>query len=171
MLIVAFTFAVIFLVRDVQLLAMEDRSSYATRLVDYALVLLVGMAVFVTLTGGHPVWTERRFAMGAVAVQVFELLLSVTLRRYVGGWSAWIGSVLPSPAFLTSLCALAPVLLPNAEGEAAIGMVTAAWFIIAAGLATALCLTDHPWEDRKFASDFAMMTTCTAAIFVPFCFA
>jgi hypothetical protein len=52
----------------------------------------------------------------------------------------------------------------------AVEVVTLVWFVIVGGLAAVLCWLDNPWEDRKFASDFAMMTTCTSVIFVPFCF-
>ena len=43
-----------------------------------------------------------------------------------------------------------------------------AWALIVAGLASALSFMREPWEDRKFATDFAMLTSCTALIFVPF---
>ena len=72
-----------------------------------------------------------------------------------------------------ALCALAFDMqsgLPDVDASTATAIVTLVWFVLVGGLAAALCWLDNPWEDRKFASDFAMMTTCTAVIFVPFCF-
>jgi hypothetical protein len=47
-------------------------------------------------------------------------------------------------------------------------IVTAAWLALVGGLVMTLNLVNNPLEDRKFANDFALMTSCTALIFVPF---
>ena len=173
MLIVASVFAVIFLFRDVQVLAGSARKTFTIRLGIYAVLLLSGIALFATLTNGRPAWMGRRFALGAIAVQLSQLAIGLVLQHFSAGRFGWIGSILPSPAFLMALCALA-FEMQNGHLEVdaitAVGIVTAVWFVIVGGLAAALCWLDNPWEDRKFATDFAMMTTCTAAVFVPFCF-
>jgi hypothetical protein len=172
-LIVAFAFAVIFLFRDVQVLAVPARRTFTGRLGIYALLLLAGIAIFATLADGRPAWTGRRFALGAIAVQLLQLAITLVLRYVSSGQFGWIGSILPSPAFLMALCALAFEIqsgLLDVNSFAAVEIVTLVWLVIVGGLAAALCWFDNPWEDRKFASDFAMMTGCTAVIFVPFCF-
>src|ERR1700690_2176777 len=171
MLIVAFALTVIFLFRDVQILAIPARKTFPGRLSIYAVLLLVGMAIFATLADGRPAWTGRRFALGAIAVQLSQLTINLVLRYFSSGRFGWIGSILPSPAFLMALCALAfeiQTWLPGIDAFTAVEIVTLVWLVIVSGLAAALCWLDNSWEDRKFASDFAMMTTCTAVIFVPF---
>jgi hypothetical protein len=54
------------------------------------------------------------------------------------------------------------------DATAAVEIVTAVWLALVGGLVMVLNGIDHPWEDRKFANDFALMTSCTALIFVPF---
>src|SRR5450432_1887810 len=98
MLIVAISFAVIFLFRDVQILAVQDRKLVAVRFGTYAILLLTGMAIFASLTGSRPAWTDRRFALGAIAVQLSELMIGFALQRYAMGRHKWIGCILPSPA-------------------------------------------------------------------------
>jgi hypothetical protein len=173
MLIVAFAFAVIFLFRDVQILAVPARKILTVRFMGYATLLFTGMATFVTFTGGHPAWTGRRFALGAIAVQISQLMISLMLEHHSAGRYAWIGCIQPSPAFLMALCVLAFEIqnrLLDVDPVRAIEIVTAVWFVIVGGLAAVLCWQNNPWEDRKFASDFAMMTSCTALIFIPFGF-
>jgi hypothetical protein len=171
MLIVAISFAVIFLFRDVQILAVQGRRPLAVRLGTYTILLLTGMAVFASLMSSRPGWTDRRFALGAIFVQLSELIIGFALERYSLGRHYWIGCVLPSPAFLVALYALgfeAQIRLRNADPVATLAVVTAAWLLLVGGLVSTLCWMNNPWEDRKFASDFAMMTSCTALIFVPF---
>jgi hypothetical protein len=172
-LIVALAFAVIFLFRDVQVLAVPARKTFAVRLGIYAVLLLAGTAIFASLTAGRAAWTGRRFALGAIVVQLSQLTIGLVLQHFSAGRFGWIGSILPSPAFLMALCALAfeiPNGLLDVDAFTAVAILTLAWFVIVGGLAATLCWLDNPWEDRKFACDFAMMTTCTAVIFVPFCF-
>jgi hypothetical protein len=54
------------------------------------------------------------------------------------------------------------------DTTSAVEIVTATWLILVRGSVTVLTWFDNPWEDRKFAVDFALMTSCTALIFVPF---
>lgn len=173
MLIVAFAFAVIFLFRDVQILVVPDHKTLTGRLSVYALLVLVGIAVFANLADGRPAWTDRRFALWAIAVQLSQLTISLLLRHFSAGRFAWIGVILPSPAFLMALCVLASEIqggLRDVNGLIAAELAALVWLVIVSGLTTALGWFDNPWEDRKFALDFAMMTSCTAVIFVPFCF-
>jgi hypothetical protein len=172
MLIVAFTFAVVFLFRDVQVLAVPDRKTFTNRLGIYAGLLLLGMAIFARLAEGQLGWTGRRFAVGALAVQLSQLMIGLALRSFWSGRFGWIGSILPSPALLMALCTLA-LATQNRRLDGGVSsaaeIVALVWLAIVGGFAGALCWFDKPWEDRKFASDFAMMTSCTAVIFVPFC--
>ncbi len=74
-----------------------------------------------------------------------------------------MGPILPSPAFFAAMYAL------NSAGNTeTVNITLGAWVLIVAGLASALSFMKDPWEDRKFATDFAMLTSCTALIFVPF---
>jgi hypothetical protein len=171
MLIVALSFAVIFLFRDVQILAVQDRRLLAIRLGTYAILLLTGIAIFANLMGSRSGWTDRRFAFGAIVVQLSELIIAFALKRYSLWRHYWIGCVLPSPAFLVALCALGfevQIRLLDVDSVTALAVVTATWLLLVGGLVSTLCWLNNPWEDRKFASDFAMMTSCTALIFVPF---
>ena len=56
----------------------------------------------------------------------------------------------------------------NIDAATAAEMVTAIWLAIVGGFVMVLNRLDNPWEDRKFANDYALMTSCTALIFVPF---
>ena len=170
MLIVAFAFAVIFLFRDLQILAMPPAKNLVFRFATYAAFLHSGMAIFIVLTHGHPVWAGKHLALGAIAVQCLQVAVIVVLNRCFIGRYAWLACILPCPAFLMSLCALALELqnsLPGANSIDAIELVTVAWLILVGALATWLCRLD-PWDDPVFANDFAMMSSCTAVIFVPY---
>jgi hypothetical protein len=116
-------------------------------------------------------WTDRRFALGAIAVQLLELLIAFVLRCPRLDRHSWIGYVLPSPAFLVALYTLS-VAAQNrfhpTNTVATLEIVTVAWLLMVAALTSVLRRMKNPGEDRKFASDFAMMTSCTALIFVPF---
>jgi hypothetical protein len=170
MLIVALAFTVIFLFRDLQILAVPTRRILSVRFASYAILLLAGTAIFVTLTGERPAWTGGRIALGAIAVQVSQLMIILLLKSYSAGRYRWIGCILPAPAFLMSLYFLAFVIqnaLLDVEPAVTIAIATAVWLVIIGGLAAVLCWLDKPRDDREFATDFAMMTTCTAAVFVP----
>ena len=174
MLIVALVFTVVFLFRDVQILAIRDRSAL-TRFAGYTVLLAASVALMAGSGDARPgmlhAWTRRRFALTAVLVQLVELAVGVVLRRFALGRYSWIGGVLPAPAFLVVLFASGFAIQDrfiDIDATAAIEIVTAVWLALVGGLALFLNGIDNPWEDRKFAQDFALMTSCTALIFVPF---
>jgi hypothetical protein len=104
-------------------------------------------------------------------VQLAELTLGFALRRFAMGRYSWIGCVLPAPAFLVVLFALSFAIEDRfiaIDTSAAVEIVTAIWLALVGGIVLWLSWIDNPWEDRKFANDFALMTSCTALIFVPF---
>src|ERR1035438_9978661 len=109
MLIVAVVFAIVFLFRDVQVLAIRDRT-IAARFAGYAVLLVAAVALMAGSGDARPgilySWTQRRFALAAVMVQLAELTLGFALRRFAMGRYSWIGCVLPAPAFLVVLFAL-----------------------------------------------------------------
>lgn len=97
--------------------------------------------------------------------------MGVSLRRFALGQYSWIGCVLPAPAFLVVLFALSFAIQDRfiaMDATVAAEIVTALWLALVGGLVMILHRIDNPWEDRKFANDFALMTSCTALIFVPF---
>ena len=97
--------------------------------------------------------------------------MGLVLRKFALGRYSWIGCVLPAPAFMVVLFALSFAIqdrFVTIDATAAAEIVTAVWLAIVGGLVLALNRLDNPWEDRKFANDFALMTSCTALIFVPF---
>jgi hypothetical protein len=174
MLIVALVFLLVFLFRDVLVLASRDRMIVA-RFAGYALLLALTVALMAGSGDARPgilySWTKRRFALIAVWVQVAELLLGVALRRFALGRYSWIGCILPAPAFLVAIFALSFAIQNRfiaLDTSAAVKIVTAIWLVLVGGLVMVLHLIDNPLEDRKFATDFALMTSCTALIFVPF---
>src|SRR5580692_2940809 len=132
MLIVAPVFALIFLFRDVQVLAAQDRALLPTRFGVYA-ALIFGMSALLISTGALPGWTDRRFALGAIAVQLLELVIAFVLRRPRLDRHSWIGYVLPSPAFLVALYALSLAIqyrFHPASTMIALEIVTFAWLLI-----------------------------------------
>ena len=174
MLIVAVVFAIVFLFRDVQVLAIRDRTIPA-RFAGYAVLLVAAVALMAGSGDARPgilySWTQRRFALAAVMVQLAELTLGFALRRFAMGRYSWIGCVLPAPAFLVVLFALSFAIEDRfiaIDTSAAVEIVTAIWLALVGGIVLWLSWIDNPWEDRKFANDFALMTSCTALIFVPF---
>jgi len=174
MLIVALVFIVVFLFRDVQVLAIRDRASL-TRFAGYAMLLAAAVALMAGSGGAGPgilhAWTQRRFAFVAVLVQLAELAMGLALRKLALGRYSWIGCVLPAPAFMVVLFALSFAIQDRfiaIDATAAVEIVTAVWLALVGGLVLVLNRLDNPWEDRKFANDFALMTSCTALIFVPF---
>jgi hypothetical protein len=138
----------------------------------YALLITAGAAIFGWLSGGQPAWVERRFAMGAIVVQIVELVAAWFLRSYDLGRYSWFGCILPAPAFLLALYFLGWELRASIPGTGlytAMAFITAAWLGLVIILAGVLHAFDNPFEDRRFATDFALMTGCTAAVFVPIC--
>lgn len=167
MLVVAVAFALVFLFRDLQILSLAERPPLVSRLAAYAVLLAAGVAIF----GRLGVWTHPRFARGAIVVQILELICALLLRRRTREWRGWIGFILPAPAFLMAIYALGSQLqntLPHLSSSDSVEIVTGAWLLTVAVLAAILRRLDNPWEDRKFAGDFAMMAGCTAVVFVPF---
>jgi hypothetical protein len=174
MLIVALVFMFVFLFRDVLVLATRDRM-ILTRFIGYALLLVAAVALMAVSGDARPgilySWTQRRFALIAVLVQLTELAAGFALRRFALGRYSWIGGVLPAPAFLVVLFALSFAIQDRfiaLDTTSAVEIVTAAWLVLVGGSVVVLSWLDNPWEDRKFAIDFALMTSCTALIFVPF---
>jgi hypothetical protein len=168
MLIVSLAFAAVFLFRDAQVLTVQDQARPSIRFGIYAPLVVLGMILLVLLTGALSGWTDRRFALGAIAVQLVELMLAFAFRR---SRLSWIGCILPSPAFLVALYAVSLEIhatLHAASAIAAVEIVTASWLLIVAGLTSVLCWMKNSGEDRAFVTDFAMMTSCTALIFLPF---
>jgi hypothetical protein len=169
MVIAAVAFAVIFLFRDLQILVVQDRKLLAFRFGIYALLLVTGLTVFAASASSRAAWTGRQFALWAIVAQLSELTIGVALQRYALGRYGWLGCVLPAPAFLMGLWTLgfeAQRRVPNLIG--AFAAVTAVWFLMVGILALILYRMNNPWEDRKFAREFALMSSCTAVIFVPF---
>jgi hypothetical protein len=175
MLIVMLGFTIVFLFRDVQVLAIRDHRALLARFACYALLLVAAVALMAGLGDARhgilQAWTQRKFASIAVLVQLAELALGFALRRFALGRYSWIGCVLPAPAFLVVLFAISLTIQDRFIGidtTLAVEIVTATWLILVGGCVMVLAWLDNPWEDRKFAVDFALMTSCTALIFVPF---
>ena len=169
MLIVAVTFALVFLFRDLQILSMTKHPA-GVRFIGYALLITVGVITFGWFSNGQPAWIERRFALGAIIVQLLELIAAWFLRVYNLGRYGWIGCILPAPAFLLALYFLGwelQALLPGSSVFSAVAIVTGVWLFLVLTLASILYTFDNPWEDMRFATDFAMMAGCTALVFVP----
>jgi hypothetical protein len=174
MLIVAPVFMIVFLLRDVQVLAIRDRARLA-RFAIYALLLVAAVALIEGSGDARPeilhVWTRRKLAAIAVLVQLAELAMCFALRRVVLGRYSWVGCVFPAPAFLVSLFAFSFAIrdcFVAVDAAATVKIVTVFWLALVGGIVMVLNRLDNPWEDRKFANDFALMTSCTALIFVPF---
>jgi hypothetical protein len=174
MVIVVLVFMIVFLLRDVQVLALRDRTTLA-RFGVYTMLIVAAVAMIAESGDARPgivyAWTERKFAIIAVLVQLAELAIAFALRRFAMGRYSWIGYVLPQPAFLVVLFALSFAIRNYFTGldlSDALGIVTAVWIAVVGGCVLILNRMDNPWEDRKFANDFALMTSCTALIFVPF---
>ena len=87
-----------------------------------------------------------------------------------GGRHRWIGCILPCPAFLAVLFALSFAIqdaVGRLSASAAAEVATLCWLGIVGALALLLFKKDDS-ADRQFADDFALMTSCTALIFVPY---
>jgi hypothetical protein len=174
MLIVALAFILVFLFRDVQALATRDKA-ILMRFATYAVMVVATVAILAGSGDGRSrilyLWTRRDFALAAVMVQVAELAAGIVLRKFALGRYSWIGCVLPAPAFLVALFILSLAIQDRfiaLDISDALKIVTATWLVAVGACVMALIWFDNPWEDRRFINDFALMTGCTALIFVPF---
>jgi hypothetical protein len=174
MLVVALVFTIVFLFRDVQVLAIRNRAFFR-RFAGYALLLMAAVALMAGSGAAGPgifrSWTDRKFASVGVLIQLAELAAGLALRRFALGRYSWIGCVLPAPAFLVVLFALSFAIQDHfiaIDSTMALEIVTGFWLALVGGAAMLLNWIDNPWEDRKFANDFALLTSCTALVFVPF---
>jgi hypothetical protein len=174
MIITVIAFAVIFLYRDVHALAAANRRALMRRSATYAALLLAAMALMACFGGSQYVWTRKRFALAAVLIQLAELGLAFALRWWKHGRYYWIGSILPFPALPAGLFALTFSIrhtFPALGATLAAQIVTGAWLILVAVLA--VLLSGNQQEEltyRKFVNDFALLTSCTSFIFVPYGF-
>src|ERR1700734_1952076 len=86
-------------------------------------------------------WTERRFALAAILIQVVELGFALALKRWASERHQWIGCILPCPAFLVALFVWS-YMIHNAvlalNRIAATELVTACWLTLVAVSAFAL---------------------------------
>ena len=150
MLVVAIAFALVFLFRDLQVLSIA-RVPVGVRFIGYIFLITAGVAIFGWLNGGRPGWIERRFAVGAIIVQLLELIAVWFLRLYDLGRYGWLGCLLPAPAFLLSLYFLGwqlQALLPGSGAFSAVAIVTTVWLCLVIILASVLHAFDDCWEDR-----------------------
>lgn len=181
MLIVVLTFAVVFICRDVQVLMTRDRKALAARFALYAALILAAVAIVAWLGYARPAivsaWNRRGFALAAVLIQLAELGLALTLRKWENGKHRWIGCVLPCPAFLVVIIALSSEIryaVVRLDAVAAAEIVTLCWLGLVGTITLLFSETDdrrcskEGSEDRQFVDDFALMTSCTALIFVPY---
>ncbi len=173
MVIVVITFAMVFLYRDVYVLSVGDRRTLMVRLAGYTALLLAGLMIMSRF--GRYAWTGKRFALAAVAVQLAELGIALALRKWEAGRHCWIGCILPFPAFLVILSALSfsiKPIFPALPDATATQIVTGSWLILVAALAALLSAKEEEEESihRRFVNDFALLTSCTAFIFVPYGF-
>lgn len=175
MLIVLPCVMIVFLFRDVQVLAIRDHGALLARFAGYALLLATAVALMAgSGDAGSRIlhaWTQRKFASIAVMVQLAELALGFALRRFALGRYSWIGCVLPAPAFLVALFALSFAIQDRfvaLDPTSSVEIATALWLALVGGIVLVLDWVDNPGEDRKFTIDFALMTGCTALVFVPF---
>jgi hypothetical protein len=177
MLIVLAAFAVVFFYRDTYALVAVDRKKLMARFACYAALLLAAAAIVAGSVQVFPAvnfaWTRKRFALAAVSIQLIELAIALLLRKWRGGRHNWIGCILPSPAFLLGLFALSSAVQDRFSGLGALAaaeIVTGGWLALVAALALLLSAREDGSTDRTFVGDFALLTSCTALIFVPYGF-
>jgi hypothetical protein len=170
MMIVLAAFAVVFFYRDTYSLAAVDGRKLMARFACYAALLLAAGAIMAAV---HFTWTRRRFAVTAVSIQLVELAIALLLRKWRGGRHGWIGCILPCPAFLAGLSALSFAVRDRFSSLGALAaseIVTGCWLVLVAALALLLSAREDGSTDRRFVGDFALLTSCTALIFVPYGF-
>jgi hypothetical protein len=150
-------FAFVYLMRDAQVLALEGRAGMPARFVVYSAMQLTGVALMVAVLGTTPdisrAWTDRWFAIACVLIQFAELVAAWLLPQN----RRWVGWILPSPVLLVALFAL-PLNLRT---------TTLLWLAFVGGASALLARAGKEWEDPAFTADFAMLTGCTALLFVP----
>ncbi|HEY3827167.1 MAG TPA: hypothetical protein VGL82_21580 [Bryobacteraceae bacterium] len=166
-------FALIFLMRDSQVLALRDGAGIAARLAVYCILQVGAITLLVafgeTGSGVSRFWTDRRFALTAVFIQLTELGIAFALRTFKRGRFSWIGWMLPSPAFLIALLSLSFVLQEELllSPLVAVQTATLSWLSLVCAGSISLNHLGSTWDDSVFAGDFALMTGCMAFIFVP----
>ena len=174
MIIIVITFALVFLYRDIHVLVAADRKALIARFAAYATLLLVAMAIMSWFDGSQYIWTRKRFALAAVSIQLAEVGLALVLRKWKGGRYCWIGSILPFPALPVGLFALSfsiRHMFTELGATLATQIVTGSWLILVAALAALLSAKQEEEPAyRKFVNDFALLTSCTSLIFVPYGF-
>jgi hypothetical protein len=161
MLIVLLVFFGVFFCRDVQVLAMQG-PAFGSRFSIYALLQIAAIALMTELR-------MTRFAWTGLAIQLAELAVAIALRRCASGRHSWIGWMLPSPIFLLTLYGLSLVIRDNLipEPYQALALATSAWLVLVGGAGWLFNRTTCTPEDRKFISDAALITSCTALVFIP----
>jgi hypothetical protein len=177
MLFVLLIFALVYVFRDGQVLAVKNRLRFSSRFAVYAAIQLAAVAIMILSTEPRPgianTWTRRPFAVAALLIQAGELGIALLLRKLAGGEFAWIGCTLPSPVLLVALFS-ARFAMQNVwivlDPSAALGIVTGVWLVAVSVCAFIFGQVERDADDPKFAGDFALMTSCTALVFVPFGF-
>jgi hypothetical protein len=172
MLIVLLVFLTVFFCRDVQLLAMQSPRDFAPRLAIYCVLQLGAMTLLVQA------WTlarydtgTTRFAWIAIGVQLAELAAAITLTRIAAGRFSWLGWLLPPPALSVALFGMALVIrnrLIAVEPASVALPVLGLWLCLIGVPALLLNRMEKKSDDTKFVTDFALLTSCTALVFVPF---
>jgi hypothetical protein len=172
MLIVLLVFLAVFFCRDVLVLAIQSPQHFAPRFAIYCVLQLGAMALLVqawTLTRYDSGTT--RFAWAAIGIQLAELAAAIILTRLGAGRFSWLGWLLPPPALSVALFGATLLIrarLVAAEPASIALPVVGLWLCLVGGPAFLLNRIDKMSGDSKFVTDFALLTSCTALVFVPF---
>jgi hypothetical protein len=162
MLVALLVFLAVFFCRDVQTLAM-DEPRFGVRLAVYAVLQITGIALF----GLAPraAWT----AGAAILIQLAEVAAALALARFAGRL-AWIGWVLPSPVFLASLVGTGRMIGESTGVEPATmtALATLGWLCATGVVAALVSRMQCSLDDRKFARDFALLSSFAALVFARF---
>src|SRR5580700_8081049 len=159
-----FVFAMIFLMRDAQTLVMQERARVAARLAVYFALQAGAIALMADLCKTWPgisnAWTDRRFALAAVLVQLAEVGIAFALRRFATGKFCWVGYILPSPVLLIALFGLSFALQDGLllSPGTAIQMVTLSWLSLVFVAVILPNRMDCESDDANFTGDFALLT-------------
>jgi hypothetical protein len=162
MLVALLVFLAVFFCRDVQALAM-DESRFGLRFALYAVMQVAGIGLFGLAP--HAGW----FAWAAILIQLAEVGAALALSRFARRF-AWIGWVLPSPVFLASLAGCGRMIGEGTGLTPATmtALLTAGWLCVTGGVAGLASRMQCSSDDRKFAADFALLSSFAALVFVPF---